>query len=269
MVAPITPQAGNAPDTPGVPVRLSGVLKRVSGRLASRSSRPETVANPDSPRPVDRTKRGVRISSRSGLGPENHVYSAKPILGDCTGGEREPIFSEAGSTEHSRAMPKTLTLEMCVLARQTENRLLVLARDVSECKSVDEAANFTRWLSSSGVLSLLERFSTGGPLPVDGKSLRKLSEKIYSDCCDLFRNGKATPRYAASDIAEINRKLDIIAAHIGQGYGTASNPSQVAAESETGSPGQATKNPAAIQTVMDGNGGPMSERREAPPLSGT
>jgi len=117
---------------------------------------------------------------------------------------------------YCRAMDESIAISMHVLARQTENRLAVLRKDVSECKSVDEAANFTRWLRASGVLALLERFSTDGVLPVDGKSLSKLSETILSDCGDLYRNGKATPRYAASDIAEINRKLDIIAHEISQ-----------------------------------------------------
>jgi len=114
---------------------------------------------------------------------------------------------------HGNAMVPSV--EFFVLARQTQNRLEVLARDVSECKSVDEAANFCRWLSAAGVLNLLEKNPQPDPLPVDGSALRKLAARILSECGDLYRQGKATPRYAASDIAEINRKLDIIAAHIG------------------------------------------------------
>jgi len=112
-------------------------------------------------------------------------------------------------------MPETLSVDFYVLARQTQNRLDVLARDVSECKSVDEAANFCRWLSSSGVLALLEKNPQPEPLPVNGSALRKLAARILLECGDLYRQGKATPRYAASDIAEINRKLDILAAHAG------------------------------------------------------
>jgi len=108
----------------------------------------------------------------------------------------------------------SLKVEMFNLARQTENRLLALQGDVAECKSVDEASNFTRWLSTSGILAMLEMFSTDGSLPVNGPALRKLAEKILSDCGDLYRSGKATARYQSSDIAAINHKLDLIAGRL-------------------------------------------------------
>jgi len=180
-------------DTSGAGGSLGARSRAVSGRI-----------------PANRQARGTRDGNRASSADKGQLDNASAL---------------------SRAMSESLALKMHVLARQTETRLLVLQRDVAECKSVDEAANFTRWLRASGVLGLLERFSTDGVLPVDGKSLRKLSETILSDCGDLYRNGKATPRYAASDIAEINRKLDIIAHEIsrqtrdgGQGEGGAAAP---------------------------------------------
>jgi len=116
--------------------------------------------------------------------------------------------------ESNPIAPVSLKVEMYNLGRQTENRLLALQGDVAECKSVDEAANFTRWLSTSGILAMLEMFTTDGSLPVNGPPLRKLAEKILSDCGDLYRSGKATARYQASDIAAINHKLDLIAGRL-------------------------------------------------------
>jgi len=202
----------NPNQPPGVPLVTSGVLNRAPERPSAPGTRSGAVANPDAPESVDRKKlRGNVVGKFADGRLSTHQLRA---LGRDTRAD-----TSDGALDESRIAPMSpdeLHVVMHVLGRQTENRLLVLQRDVAECKSVDEAANFTRWLRASGVLALLEKFSTDGVLPVNGKNLRKLSEAILSDCGDLYRNGKATPRYAASDIAEINRKLDIIAAHIGK-----------------------------------------------------
>lgn len=177
-----------------------GEIERVLDRAPSQSSRSRTVgrrltplASADTVSPRSRATRANQSSAIARKGTRSETSEA-----DCIPDAIAPVSPD-------------LQTEMFVLARQTETRLLTLQRDVSECKSVDEAANFTRWLRASGVLGLLERFSCDGNMPVNGVAIRKLSESILSDCGDLYRNGKATPRYAASDIASINHKLDIIA----------------------------------------------------------
>jgi len=87
---------------------------------------------------------------------------------------------------------------------------------VAECKRVDEASNFCRWLQFSGVLNILEAHPAGLPLPVDGKALRKQMDAILFECGELYKGGKHDPKYTTSDIAEINRKLDLLAFHIGR-----------------------------------------------------
>lgn len=98
--------------------------------------------------------------------------------------------------------------------RETTRKLEAYARDVRENKNVREASEFARWLQFSGVIKILEAFPQAEPLRVDGAALRKLAHELVLDCGECFRNGKADAKYAASDIAEINRKLDLIAAHV-------------------------------------------------------
>jgi len=93
--------------------------------------------------------------------------------------------------------------ELLWLGNETDRFLGRLRREVSENKNVMLASLFCRWLSGSGVIALLERESRC-------KTLRRLVDDILYDCGELFRAGKSDPKYAASDIAEINRKLDML-----------------------------------------------------------
>jgi len=82
-----------------------------------------------------------------------------------------------------------------------------LARDAREGKHVFEAANFCRWLRFSGVTDLLERYAMPGQ---NFSTLSKAVDDLISDCGEQFRGGKVLPKYSESDIAEINRKLDVL-----------------------------------------------------------
>lgn len=82
-----------------------------------------------------------------------------------------------------------------------------LARDVRECKSVDEANNFSRWLQFSGVLSLLEMFASINP---SFANLRTTAKDLTFECGEHFKGGRVAPKYASSDIAEIKRAVDFL-----------------------------------------------------------
>lgn len=99
-------------------------------------------------------------------------------------------------------------VQLHVMWRETDRFLESLARDVRENKRVMEASQFCRWLNFSGFVKLLELNPQDAPLRVDGKGLQKKLNDLIYDCGELFRGGKHDPKYAASDIAEINRKLD-------------------------------------------------------------
>jgi len=105
-------------------------------------------------------------------------------------------------------------VEVYRLWQETDRRIDSLTRSVRECKRVDEASTFSRWLQFSGILEVLERNSCKSVLPVDGRGLRLKVKELVAMCGELYRQGKASARYAESDIAEINRKLDVIAAHV-------------------------------------------------------
>jgi hypothetical protein len=95
--------------------------------------------------------------------------------------------------------------------KETVNRLDSYARDVREAKNVMEASNFARWLLFSGLIGIFEMNPSSTPhLIVDADAVTKKVKDLLYECGELFRGGKADPKYAASDIAEINRKLDTL-----------------------------------------------------------
>lgn len=96
------------------------------------------------------------------------------------------------------------------LWRETTRKLEAHAREVRENKGVLEASLFARWLTFSGVVKMLEANPQPEPLRVDGAALRRLAHEVISLCGEAFKSGRADPKYAASDIAEINRKLDLL-----------------------------------------------------------
>jgi hypothetical protein len=93
--------------------------------------------------------------------------------------------------------------------KETLNRLDELARSVREGKHVLEAKDFCSWLQFSGYCMALDLCSnTHKFLPVDGKAVRRKIDDLIYDCGEWLKSGKVIPKYAESDIAEINSKLD-------------------------------------------------------------
>lgn len=96
--------------------------------------------------------------------------------------------------------------ELRWIASETHFKLAALSREVREGKNVLYASQFARWLQFSGLVRLLELVS-------DGVSIQKELGDLLFECGEIFKGGKVDPKYAASDIAEINRKLDLLLAH--------------------------------------------------------
>lgn len=110
---------------------------------------------------------------------------------------------------------------------ETWRYLETMAREVREGKSVNEASHFCRWLQFSGILRLLETH----PSPEDDfRKLRRRVDDLAFECGLLYKDGKADAKYGASDIAEINSKLDSLLAAIPQ----AKLPAPAAAETKDG-----------------------------------
>jgi hypothetical protein len=95
------------------------------------------------------------------------------------------------------------------LYSETVRYLDSLARVASEGKNVSEAANFCRWLRFSGVFTLFEGYALSGQ---NFPSLDRKVTDLLQVCGEHFRGGRVDAKYAQSDIAEINRKLDVLLA---------------------------------------------------------
>jgi hypothetical protein len=94
----------------------------------------------------------------------------------------------------------------CIHA-ETVRYLDSLAREVREGKNVLPAADYGRWLQFSGVLDLLTKFA---PPDLDLPPLDRKLADLLQECGEHFRGGRVDAKYAQSDIAEINRKLDLL-----------------------------------------------------------
>jgi len=126
----------------------------------------------------------------------------------------EPDFHGDQKSESSHVHTDTVHLHR--VWNETTRFMETIHREVREGKSVMDWSRYGRWLRFSGILEILEANPQPFPLEVNGKALRAKVEDLLSDCGEKFRTGKADPTYVQSDIAEINRKLDVIAAHVGK-----------------------------------------------------
>jgi len=160
--------------------------------------------------PIDKKPRNCYSISNVG----QRVASENPVALQPVSNDDFPELQKSESKAMQSDSGKLSAAQLHVLWRETDRVVSALSKAVMECKRVDEASNFGRWLRFSGVLQILEAHPAGFPLTVDAKGLTKKVSDMLFECGELYRGGKHDPRYAASDIAEINRKLDIIAAHI-------------------------------------------------------
>jgi len=103
---------------------------------------------------------------------------------------------------------------------ETARYLESLSRLVHEGKSVSEAANFARWVQFSGLPDLLDRFALPGQ---KFPSLSRRLTDLLQECGDHFRGGRVDVKYSESDIAEINRKLDVLLSQAAHAPGDRSN----------------------------------------------
>lgn len=106
------------------------------------------------------------------------------------------------------------TVEMHCMWRETNNRLDVLARRVGEGKDVLAASEFARYLLFSGFLKMFERNPQDFPLKVDGHLLRWKCGDLLDKCARAWKDKNGVVHLDLSQLENVNRKLDIIAAHV-------------------------------------------------------
>jgi hypothetical protein len=96
------------------------------------------------------------------------------------------------------------------LFKQTMNHLELLTRAVHEGRAVDEASNFARWLSFSGLIKIFEAYPQPVPLLVDGPAMRLVTDKLVSACGVIYKGGRMPENPSQSVIDEMNAKMDFI-----------------------------------------------------------
>jgi len=87
----------------------------------------------------------------------NGLFPPESDLVNAIAAEGASRFDNNG--KHCRIMSDAKTIDEVSAHRlwnETDRYLDSLARSVRECKRVDEASNFSRWLQFSGVLQILE-----------------------------------------------------------------------------------------------------------------
>jgi hypothetical protein len=107
------------------------------------------------------------------------------------------------------------------LWRETDNRLNTYAGRVREGVEVLPAADFPRWVQSSGLIELLEANPVDVPLCVDGKGIRAKVKQLIYDCGEWFRLHEASniprdPLVPRCELERITHKLDLLAAYVAQ-----------------------------------------------------
>jgi hypothetical protein len=102
-------------------------------------------------------------------------------------------------------------VDLHFLYRSTLDRLKVLGARAREGKCVDETSEFSRWVKSSGLTKLFERYPASGQLEVSAEKVRTLAQKVLFDCECYFNKVPRGPWVELSELESINQKLDRIA----------------------------------------------------------
>jgi hypothetical protein len=111
--------------------------------------------------------------------------------------------------------------ETATLARiygQTVNQLDAFSKRVQEGRDVEAASDFARWLSFSGIPTLLERYpnqvQSHDPLKVDGSFLRWKCEQLIEACNERFRTNSLNPAFAKKEFESMHEKIDRMAGYL-------------------------------------------------------
>jgi len=100
-----------------------------------------------------------------------------------------------------------------VVYRDTSYRVASLSRAVQEGHSLDEAADFARFVINT-VAPLLAINPQAEPLKVDGHLLRHNAQELLSAAQERWRTHDTKPRLQLSELEAINHKLDVLAGHV-------------------------------------------------------
>jgi hypothetical protein len=105
-------------------------------------------------------------------------------------------------------------LELYVLYRETKSQVESFLAPVSECKQLESAICFCRYVRWSGLLKLFKTNPQPHPLPVDGYLLESVINELESEVLRRYQTGDVKPRIDAAQLERINHKLDLIAGQL-------------------------------------------------------
>jgi len=96
---------------------------------------------------------------------------------------------------------------------ETMRQLDTLTKRVNECKDIQHASEFARWLRMSGLLAMFEDNPQTEPLLVDGAKMRRACEDLLQLCAEQWKRG-SVGKVEVSELELLNRKLDLLAERI-------------------------------------------------------
>jgi len=112
-----------------------------------------------------------------------------------------------------------LTLSIHRIWLETSTRLGCYEKRVAEGVDLLPALDFAKFVFWSGIPQLCTLFPcTSEALKADGDALKKRAKALQS-LCEETLTGEGTPRVHETQLEAINRKLDLIAGHVGRWKG--------------------------------------------------
>jgi len=100
--------------------------------------------------------------------------------------------------------------------KETMERLDVLTKRVNECKDIQAASEFARWLRMSGLLAMFHDNPQRPPLEVDGAKMETALRHLLALCADQWKRG-AVGVIEVSELQKLNHKLDLLAHRVASG----------------------------------------------------
>lgn len=104
--------------------------------------------------------------------------------------------------------------ELHVLWRETNSRLDSFALGVKECKGLDYALDFCRFVHWSGIIEIFKINAQPYPLLVDGSLTQYKVEELQRDIRARYISGDVQPHIDVAELQRINYKLDLIAGRL-------------------------------------------------------
>jgi len=105
-------------------------------------------------------------------------------------------------------------VDLHVLCRETRTRLDAYSRAVQECKSLDAALDFCRFVTWSGLVQILKAHSNTGVLPIDGSHIEWKVRELQRQIQERYVSGDVKPQVDVAELERINYKLDLIAGQL-------------------------------------------------------